>query len=89
VTIHYDDLTLVDDNMLVVAFDCATCVNGAPTDRCTCFNGLDYECADLSIVLRNVAVAGALCAAFKQGFMACPCDGSSVSWFPGCRMEAA
>lgn len=57
---HYDALTLVDDNQLVVEIDCETCVNGSPTERCTCFNGREYDHADLTTLLRNLAFAGAL-----------------------------
>lgn len=42
-----------------------------------------YGTYDLSIFLRNVAVAGALCAAFDQGVLACPCSWQATTWFPG------
>ncbi len=73
--IHYDAMTLVDDNHLVVEIDCETCVNGSPTDRCTCFNGREYEHADLTTLLNNLAVAGALCEARLPG---------RRGWYPGC-----
>lgn len=73
--IHYDRMTLVDDNQLVVEVDCQTCVNGSPTDSCTCFNGLEYEHADLTTLMRNLAIAGALCETRLPCFS---------TWSPGC-----
>lgn len=80
--IHYDRAMLVDDNMLLVETDCDTCYRGSPTDACTCVNGFDVQLYDLTTLLRNLAIAGALCEAWKQLWytwtLACR------HWDPGC-----
>lgn len=63
--IHYDSAMLVDDNILLVDVDCRRC--GA---SCRCEDGCDdVALYDLTVLLRNLAVAGALCRAFDLGVM--------------------
>lgn len=94
----FDNLDLVDDNYLLVLSPCSC--RGNP--ECDCVDGVQIAgTADLTILLRNIAVAGALCAAFRQGGASCSCDGPNDKdairvgywaiwrggWFPGCERE--
>jgi hypothetical protein len=61
--IHYDAMTLIDDNMLLVDVDCPRC--GA---SCRCEDGCDDAAFyDLTTLLHNLAVAGALHRAYVEG----------------------
>lgn len=78
--IHYDSLQLEIDNLFTVLVDCA-CGHPKGCAACCGMRAIP-EVADLSILLRNVAIAGALCEAWKQHWytwtLACS------YWEPGC-----
>jgi hypothetical protein len=74
-SIDYTDLDLIEDNMFLVG--------DTENRRDWSEDGPQYECYDLSILLHNIAVAGALCEAYRQHWytwnLACP------HWAPGCQ----
>jgi hypothetical protein len=71
--IHYDRIDLVDDNMLLVDVDCPRC--GA---SCRCEDGCDdVAFYDLTTLLHNIAVAGALAHAWALG------SRNGAEWYAG------
>lgn len=94
--IDYSGLTLVDDNYFLVE---AGCYRNCGDDGCHHCGYTGYSVpheADLSTLLLNLAVAGALCAAYAVGWRArvnfahnfSAASPPSEVWRPGCGREA-
>jgi hypothetical protein len=79
--IRYDKLQLEDDNRFTVFKDCLCRLrNGCSS---CCGTGLIPEVFDLTIVLHNLAVAGALCEAHWQRWYTSKL--LCRHWEPGCE----
>ncbi len=77
--IHYDRMDLVVDNVLLVDVDCPRC-----DEQCRCEDGCDdVALYDLTILLRNLAIAGALCEAHWQRWYTSKL--LCRHWEPGCE----
>jgi hypothetical protein len=69
--IDYTDLDLIDSNMFLVG--------DTDNKRDWSEEGPQYECYDLTTLLHNIAVAGALTRAWKLG------DDPGARWWPNNR----
>jgi len=68
--IDYSALTLVADNYFIVDAGCCSNCGDDGCARCGWSGIREPHDADLSTVLHNLAVAGALCAAYRDGWCA-------------------
>jgi hypothetical protein len=80
---HYDNMDLVVDNVLTVDIDC-DCGHPNGCSDC-CGTRLIPQVVDLSRLLHNLAVAGALCEAHWQRWFTTKL--LCRHWEPGCGTE--